>query len=195
MRSALLIAAALLMTGCMGMTTRQPPLEVWPDMDRQPKYRAQKESEFFGDKRTSRMPVPGTVARGHLNEDEAFYYGIVNNQYLGRNPVPITADLLKLGQMRFNTYCAPCHDRTGSGRGLVPRKATWLPTSFHEDRVKQMNDGEIFNIISYGRRSMPPYRFQIVEHDRWAIIAYVRALQRTYGTLEDVSEDVRGGLK
>jgi mono/diheme cytochrome c family protein len=141
------------------------------------------------------MPVPGTVARGHLNEDEAFSYGIVNNQYVGRNPLPITMDLVKLGQVRFNTYCSPCHDRAGTGRGSVPSKALWLPTSLHEDRVRQMNDGEIFNIISYGRRSMPPYRFQVVERDRWAIVAYVRALQRTTGTVDDVPENVRGGLK
>jgi hypothetical protein len=193
-KPALIIAASLLLTGCMGMTSRQPPLEVWPDMDRQPKYRAQQESRFFGDKRASRMPVPGTVARGFLHEDEAFHTGVVNNQYIGRNPVPIDAELLRLGQMRFNTYCSPCHDRTGSGRGLVPQRATWIPTSLLEERVLKMNDGEIFNVVSYGRRTMPPYRFQIVDRDRWAIVAYVRALQRTVGRFEDVPEHVRPQL-
>jgi mono/diheme cytochrome c family protein len=127
-----------------------------------------------------------------LHEDEALHTGVVNNQYIGRNPVPITADLLRVGQRRFNTYCSPCHDRTGTGRGLVPQRATWLPTSLHEDRVMKMNDGEIFNIISYGRRTMPPYRFQVVTQDRWAIVAYVRALQRTTGSTEDVPENLRG---
>lgn len=194
MRATFLIAASLLLTGCMGMTSRQPPIEVWPDMDRQPKYRAQQESRFFGDKRSSRMPVPGTVARGMLYEDEAFHTGVVNNQYVGRNPLPIDAELLKLGQARFNTYCSPCHDRTGSGRGLVPQRATWIPTSLLEDRVLKMNDGEIFNVLSYGRRTMPPYRFQIIDRDRWAIVAYVRALQRTIGSLADVPENVRGQI-
>ena len=178
----------------MGMTSRQPPLEVWPDMDRQPKYRAQQESRYFGDRRSSRMPVPGTVARGFLHEDEAFHTGVVNNQYIGRNPLPIDAELLKLGQTRFNTYCSPCHDRTGSGRGLVPQRAMWIPTSLLDERVQKMNDGEIFNVLSYGRRTMPPYRFQIVDRDRWAIVAYVRALQRTLGTLDDVPDNVRPQL-
>jgi mono/diheme cytochrome c family protein len=190
-RATLLIAASVVLTGCMGMTSRQPPIEVWPDMDRQPKYRAQQESRFFSDKRSSRIPVPGTVARGMLYEDEALHTGVVNNQYVGKNPLPITADLLRVGQMRFNTYCSPCHDRTGSGRGLVPQRATWIPTSLHEDRVLKFNDGEIFNVISYGRRTMPPYRFQIIERERWAIVAYVRALQRTAGAPEDVPENVR----
>ena len=164
-------------------------------MDRQEKYKPQHESEFFADKRTSRMPVYGTVARGHLNEDEALYTGVVNNEFIGRNPVPVNEQLLKTGQMRFNTYCAPCHDRTGSGQGPVPKKALWIPTNLHEPRVLNMNDGEVFSIISHGRRSMPAYRDQIWPEDRWAIVAYVRALQRTITTAEDAPENLRAQLK
>ena len=193
--TAILLAAAALLAGCMGMTTRSTPLEVWPDMDRQPKIEPQQEYVFFSDKRGSRMPPPGTVARGHLNDNEVFYTGVVNNQYVGRNPLEITPELMALGQTRFNTYCSPCHDRTGSGQGLVPKKSLWLPTNLHEDRVLKMNDGEIFNVISHGRRSMPPYRFQVAEHDRWAIVAYVRALQRAgLGTIEEAPENLRGQL-
>jgi len=185
---------ALLLTGCMGQTSREPPIQVWPDMKIQPKYKSQQVSEFYSDGRADRPPVPGTVARGHLNDDDALHTGIIDNNYVGRNPMPITADLLKTGQMRFNTYCSPCHDRTGSGKGLVPQKAMWLPTNLHEDRVLKMNDGEIFNIISHGRRSMPPYRNQIAVEDRWAIVSYVRALQRTITTTADVPEDQRAQL-
>jgi mono/diheme cytochrome c family protein len=179
----------------MGMTTRYAPVEVWPDMDRQPKVKPQDESAFFGDKRGNRMPVPGTVARGQYYEDEILHTGIQGDSYVGRNPLPVTAELLRTGQMRYNTYCSPCHDRTGQGKGLVPKKATWIPTNLHEDRVLQMNDGEIFNVISHGRRSMPPYKAQVVPQDRWAIVAYVRALQRTAGTADDVPPQVQAQVR
>jgi mono/diheme cytochrome c family protein len=93
--------------------------------------------------------------------------------------------------MKFNTYCQPCHDKTGSGQGIVPtRVATWQPSNLTEDRVVQFADGDIFNVITNGRRSMPPYRFQIAVEDRWAIIAYVRALQRAaHGTKAEVPAD------
>ena len=189
-------ALAVVLTGCMGQTTRNAPIEVWPDMDRQPKYGPQQESPIFADRSASRRPVAGTVARGFLQEDDAFHTGVVNGQYIGRNPRPITSDLLKTGQARFNVYCSPCHDRTGSGQGMVPAHSqAWLPTNLNDDRVRQMNDGEIFNVMSYGRRSMPPYRFQVSEADRWAVVAYVRALQRTRGAMEDVPQEKRAELK
>ena len=193
----LLALAAAALSGCAQQTTRNTPLEVWPDMDRQDKSKPQTESQFFGDHRASRMPVPGTVARGFLKEDEGYYTGIVNKQYIGRNPETINAELLKLGQMKFNTYCSPCHDRTAHGQGIVAQKAvTWQPTNLHEDRVKGMVDGEIFSVITQGRRSMPSYRFQITEKDRWAIISYLRALQRTTsGTVADVPQELQADLR
>lgn len=195
-RFALTGLTALLLTGCAGNATRNTPLQIFPDMDKQGKQRPQSRNNIFADGRASRLPVAGTVARGNLKEDEAFYTGVVNNQYIGKNPLPVTAELLKRGQARFNIYCSPCHDRTASGRGLVGQSSLWLATNLHEDRVRQMNDGEIFTIVSQGRRSMPAYRFQIGERDRWAIIAYVRALQRAnLGTVEDVPENLRSELR
>ena len=195
--SFLLSLAAIGLTACAGQTTRSTSIEVWPDMKRQYKSKPQTESHFFGDHRASRMPVPGTVARGFLKEDAAYFTGAVAGQYVGRNPETINADLLKLGQMKFNTYCSPCHSRIANGKGIVPLKEpTWQPTNLHEDRVKAMVDGEIFSIITQGRRSMPSYRFQIVEKDRWAIISYLRALQRTTsGTLADVPQELRADLR
>lgn len=191
----LLIAGAILMAGCAG-TSRQPPIYVFPDMRFQGRYDPQTNRPFFSDHRADRQPVAGTVARGLLKEDDVFFTGVVNNQYIGKNPLTIDAELMETGQRRFNTYCSPCHDRTGQGRGIVGQRAIWIPTNLTEDRVKQFNDGEIFNVITQGRRSMPPYRFQVTEHDRWAVVAYVRALQRaTSSTPEDVPADLRTSLK
>ena len=193
--TAVLLAAAAGLVGCAGQTSRTPPIQVWPDMKRQPKFKPQEENDFFSDQRATRMPVPGTVARGHLYDNDSLYTGVSGDQFIGRNPLPVDMKLLKTGQMRFNTYCSPCHDRTGSGQGTVPKRAIWLPTNLHEARVVNMNDGEIFNIISHGRRSMPPYHNQISAEDRWAVVAYVRALQRTITTAEDAPEDVRAQLR
>ena len=117
--------------------------------------------------------------------------------YVGKSPVPLTPELLHEGQTKFNTYCTPCHDRTGSGQGIVPtRVPTWQPSNLTEDRVVQFADGDIFNVITNGRRTMPAYRFQITVEDRWAIIAYVRALQRAAHAHRqaDVPADQRGGV-
>ena len=184
--------ALLVLVGCAGSTSRKPPLEVFSDMDRQQKYKPQAANAFFADGRASRRPVPGTVAIGHLKEDDAFSTGVKDGMYVGRNPLPIDKATLARGQQRFNIYCSPCHDRTGSGHGIVAQKSSWLPANLNDDRVRQMNDGEIFNVASYGRRSMPAHRFQVDDKDRWAIVAYVRALQRaSAGTLADVPPELR----
>jgi len=193
----ILAASALAMVGCGGDISRQPPIFVFPDMRFQGKYKPQHDRPFFSDHRVDQRPVAGTVAVGYLKEDEAYNTGVTaENQYVGKNPEKIDEELMALGQTRFNTYCSPCHDRTGQGRGIVGQRAIWIPSNLIEDRIKAFNDGEIFNIITNGRRSMPSYRFQVPEHDRWAIVAYVRALQRsTMATPEEVPADVRSSLK
>ncbi|MBM3726885.1 MAG: cytochrome c [Acidobacteria bacterium] len=194
----LLAAGILALAGCAGQTSRSPQLEIFPDMDRQGKYKAQSASSLFSDGRAMRPPVEGTVAVGLLKEDEAFHTGKTGSMYVGRNPREVTRELLNRGQERFNIYCAPCHDRVGTGQGLVPQRTNgaWQPTNLHEDRVLQMPDGEIFDIVTNGRRTMKPYRFQVNENDRWAIIAYVRALQRAdLGKLEDVPAELQKDLK
>lgn len=179
-----LLVAAL--AGCAG-PSRRPPIEVFPDMDRQPKYKPQTEN---------RRPVPGTVAVGYLKEDEPFHTGISGGMYIGRNPLPMGKQTLLRGQERFNIYCAPCHDRTGTGHGIVSQRTSWLPSNLHDPRQKNMTDGELFAVISGGRRSMPGYKYQVPAGDRWAIVAYVRALQRaTSGTLADVPEELKEELR
>ncbi len=191
-----LLVGVLLGAGCARMTTRNAPVEVFADMDRQPRYDAQAESVFFADSRAARQPVPGTVARGQLDEGEGFHTGAVNGLYVGRNPLEINRELLVRGQERFNIYCAPCHDRVGTGRGIVGERSLWLANNLHDERIKQMVDGEIFQVISYGRRSMSGYRFPVPARDRWAIVAYVRALQgATSATLEEVPVALRRELR
>jgi len=190
------VAAALLLNGCANVQ-RTPPLEVWDDMKRQEKFLPQSETELFADDRSNRRPPEGTIARGHLTEDTPYYTGMENGMYLGKNPVPITMELIEQGQKKFNVYCTPCHDREGMGLGIVPQHVpTWQPSNLMDPRVVEFADGDIFNAITNGRRTMPSYRFQIEPADRWAIIAYVRALQRAHhSNIDEVPEEMRAELK
>lgn len=185
--------SAFVMTGCTGVQ-RDPPIQVWDDMKHQPKFHPQGENDvnaLEGDHRDARRPPEGTVARGHMAEQTAFYTGMEGDLYVGKSPVALTPEVLHQGQMRFNTYCQPCHDKTGSGQGIVPTRAPqWQPSNLNEQRLVDTADGDIFNVITNGRRNMPAYRFQITVEDRWAIIAYVRVLQRAaHGTKADVPAD------
>jgi mono/diheme cytochrome c family protein len=195
-----LSAAAVLLASCSGMPSRKPAIEIFNDMRQQPRYYPQGVSHFsgFDDGRAERRPIPGTIAQNGdvKTENEAFYTGQVNGMYVAKNPLPITPDLLQLGQARFNTYCQPCHGRAGNGKGIVGARSNWIASSLVDDRVKGFPDGDFFDVITHGRRTMPAYRYQITEHDRWAVISYVRALQRTTsGTINDVPADMRAELR
>jgi mono/diheme cytochrome c family protein len=204
---AIAIVSAALLSSCAGTLSRKPVIEIFNDMREQPKYYPQGESAFsgFSDGRAERRPVPGTIRRpshelwtpGALKpSDDPFNTGQVNGMYVAENQLPITPELLALGQMRFDTYCSPCHGRAGNGKGIVAARTTWIPSSLVDDRVKGFSDGDFFDVISHGRRTMPAYRYQITEHDRWAIIAYLRALQRTTSAaIADVPADMRGELR
>lgn len=193
----LVVAASSLLGACSNFTSRQPPIWVWDDMKKQDKYKAQMSSQFFSDGRASRRPVEGSMAQEMYRADEPYATGVAaDNTYVAKNPEPLTKATLLEGQTKFNIYCAPCHDRTGSGRGVVPLKATWVPGNLHDDRIVNYVDGEIFHVITMGRRSMPGYRFQVSEKDRWAIVAYVRALQRSWrGTMNDVPADLQAKVR
>jgi mono/diheme cytochrome c family protein len=196
---AAVVAGALLLSGCRMGPQRGPSLRVFTDMEHQEKYKPQSESPLFADHRSNRRPPLGVVARGHLKDNDILNTGFTPaGLYTGKNPLPINAGLLKTGQARFTTYCTPCHDRQGTGKGIVAlRTPAWQPSNLTEDRVKNLADGDIFDTITNGRRSMPAYRFQIQSvEDRWAIVAYVRALQRaTSGTVDEVPQDLRAELK
>lgn len=197
-----IVFALMFLSGCSSIQ-RNPPIEVWDDMKRQGKFKPQMENAaVYPDHRDSRVPPDGTVARGHLNEDAVYYTGMIGELYAGKNPVLDQKDvdlnaLLDKGHMRFNTYCSPCHDKQGSGTGIVSiHVPTWQPANLMEDRIVQYADGEIFNVVSNGRRSMPAYKYQISVEDRWAIIAYLRVLQRAWhASPADVPADRKGDLQ
>jgi mono/diheme cytochrome c family protein len=146
-------------------------------MHNQPKYRPLRAAAFFADGSSARPLVEGTVARGTLQEDEAFFTGKVNNTLVSELPFPATQQVLDRGQERFDIFCAPCHDASGSGRGMVVQRGYRQPVSFHADRVRQAPIGHYFDVMTNGLGAMPDYRAQIPPRDRWAIAAYIRALQ------------------
>lgn len=188
----------LFFNGCFrGRPSEKPPIHINPNMDDQPKYKAQAESKYFKNGSAMRMPVPGTVARGELFEDTKYYYGKdADGNPVKENPVPVTMQLLKRGQNRFNIYCSPCHGLAGDGQGIVVKRGFLPPPNFHQDLVRNYPDGHIFDVISNGIRNMPSYKHMISVEDRWAIVSYVRALQRSQdATLGDVPEDIRKEIK
>lgn len=192
---AILLAAAL---GCTrGRPTENTPIHLNPNMDRQQKYLPQSESKFFVDGMTMRKPVAGTVARGELHEDNAYWRGRDDiDSVIAKIPIPVTMQLIERGQQRFNIYCSPCHGRTGDGRGIVVQRGLLPPPSFHDERLRKVGDGHIFDVISNGIRNMPSYRAQIPVDDRWAIVSYFRALQRSQNaSINDVPAEMRGAIK
>lgn len=168
----------LVAAGGRGCASRRPPIHLNPNMDDQPKYRPQAESRFFESGSTSQVPVPGTIARGQLHEDPVLYTGKSLFGSFLSNPLPMDADLVARGQERFGIYCRPCHGELGDGRGALYRRSKLETRNLHEDRIKQMPDGGIFDVITNGRGLMQGYRHPISVRDRWAIVAYVRELQK-----------------
>lgn len=191
--------AVLLISGCyQGRPSKREPIHINPNMDSQPKYLPQEESKFFADGATMRPLVDGTVARGELREDSKYYTGKdEKGNYVKDFPEEVTFNmaLVERGQHRFNIYCSPCHSRVGNGRGIVVEKGLVPPPSFHTDSLRAFPVGRFFDVITNGIRNMPPYKYQIPVADRWAIISYVKALQRSHeGTIKDVPESLRGKL-
>lgn len=184
-------------------TSSQPRIHVIPDMDNQPKYKAQSRNPLFADRRAMRPPVDGTVARGDVVGEEELTTGKVDESWVVDIPVTVDENLLATGRQRYDIYCSPCHGLAGYGDGMVAQRAdalqegTWTPpTSFHTDLIRQREAGHIFNTISNGIRNMPAYSPQISVEDRWAVVAYVRALQLSQNaTTDDVPEDIRAQLR
>lgn len=172
-------AAALLLAGCRGSTSEDPPIHPNPNMDTQEKYTAQRTSTFFADGKAMRTPPAGTVARGHLHEDVGYFTGRnPDSSFVEALPFTVNATALKRGAERFIIFCSPCHGVTGDGKGnIMEYKYPIPPTSMYEQKVYDMADGNIYEVISNGIRNMPSYREQIPPDDRWRIVAHVRALQ------------------
>jgi mono/diheme cytochrome c family protein len=160
------------------------------DMHNQPKYRPLRAAEFFRDGSSARPPIEGTVARGTLQEDEAFFTGKVGSTAVTELPFAVDEQVLDRGEQRYNIYCAPCHDATGTGRGMVVQRGYRQPPSLHDERLRIAPPGHYFDVMTNGFGAMPDYRAQITPRDRWAIVAYIRALQLAHRASPS---DVPGG--
>jgi len=195
--------------GFRGSLSRKPPLYIFPDMERQPKLRPQTANAFFEDGMSSRLPVEGTVARSqpiqlgdklvYAWQDSPVTTGRVagTTNFVELNPLPVTAELMQRGQQVFDITCAACHSRLGDGNGTPKRiNAMAIVGNLHDKRIVELTDGELFNTVSYGKSQMKGYAGTMPIRDRWAAIAYLRALQLSrLGSLEDVPEAARGALK
>ena len=186
-------------------TNSKPRFHIVPDMDFQEKYKTQRKNAFFEDQRAMRLDVPGTVAVGELRDDDHFYRGKINGSFAKTFPpqIEISEQTMARGQERFGIYCSPCHGMDGSGQGMVHQRAkslmqgTWVPPAdLHQDVLRYKSVGELFDGISKGVRNMPGYARQVDPADRWAIVLYLRALQRAQGAhLDEVPEAERKGLE
>lgn len=185
------------------VTSETPRIRIFPDMVAQPKYQMQQASSLFADGRAMRPPAPGTIALGALEDNAPFYQGKANDQWVAEFPVPVTRQLMERGHERFGIYCATCHGLTGEGDGITSIRATtrgdpnWVPPlSLHVDSVRDQPVGQIYNTITNGVRKMPAYGSQIPPADRWAIVLYVRALQRSqHANLDDVPKEFRDQIR
>jgi mono/diheme cytochrome c family protein len=183
MNSRIALAAAALITASCRL-----------DMHDQPRYDPLQASTFFGDGRSAREIPEGTVAVGQLRSDRAFYTGKQGNQFVAM-PLKVDRPLLARGQQRFNIYCSPCHGRDGDGGGMIVQRGFRQPPTFHDDRMRELPDGHYYDVITNGFGAMPSYASRIPPRDRWAITAYVRALQLGQrATVEDIPPDQRGAI-
>jgi mono/diheme cytochrome c family protein len=147
------------------------------DMHVQPKVLPLTHSDFYSDGRGSRTPPPATIARGQLRDDTYLYSGMINGQPANLMPFPATREVLERGRERFDIYCSPCHSRAGDGNGMIVQRGFRRPPSFYDPRLRQAPLGHFYDVMSNGFGAMPDYAAQVNTRDRWAIAAYIRALQ------------------
>jgi len=204
----LCIAAVVGVLGFRGTHFRKPPLYIFPDMEFQYKLRPQKENGFFANGRSSQLPVPGTIPRGDPlqtvtgpvfpYEDAPVNTGRLagSTNFVENNPLPVTGALLARGQQRFTINCSPCHGQLADGNGITKKiGAMQVVANLHDKRIVEMTDGEIFYVITNGRNNMGAYGPNVTVSDRWAIVAYLRALQLArLGSLDDLPQDLRANL-
>jgi mono/diheme cytochrome c family protein len=202
------VAVGVGIAGRQGRLSRQPPIEVFPDMDRQLKLRPAQPNDFFPNGLSSQLPPTGTIAQGaplqtvsgavYPFEDAPVNTGRVTGttNFVGTNPLSVTGLLLRRGRERFNIYCTPCHGALGDGNGII-KKLGVMPTvaNLQDKRIVEMADGEIFNTITHGKSTMGAYGPILPVADRWAVIAYLRALQLSQlGSVDDLPPDQRKTL-
>ncbi|MEI6669071.1 MAG: cytochrome c [Acidobacteriota bacterium] len=188
MRTSTRLAIGVMAAGVFAAGCRQ-------DMHDQPKFKPYAKSDFYADQRSARPAIEGTIARGHLRDDDLLETGKVAGTLSDVFPFPVTATVLARGRDRYDIYCSPCHGRTGLGDGMIVRRGFRRPPSFHLDRLRQASPGYLFDVTTRGFGLMPDYATQVPPVDRWAIIAYLRVLQRSQrATLADVPAAARPQL-
>ena len=195
---AFIVVAVVSLAGFRGCTSTRNPIELFDDMVRQPKYKAQGRSAFFADGRTDR-PIPAnTIARGDLQADDHRYRGKnADGTFVRGFPasLPVSHELIARGQERYTIYCAPCHGAVGDGQGITKAYGMTATPTYHDDRLRQMAEGELFTTITNGKNTMMPYADKLPADDRWAVIAYLRAHQRAQnGRIDDVPAAARAQL-
>lgn len=203
------VVLVMLIAGKRGDLSRRSPIEIFPDMDRQLKLRPQTPNSFFPNGLSSQLPPPGTVAQTgpmlvggrklYPHQDDPVNTGRLpgTTNFVELNPLPVTAQLLARGRERFTIYCTPCHGATGEGNGITKKiGAMAVVASLHDKRIVELPDGDIFNTITHGKNLMGAYGPQIPVEDRWAIVAYVRALQLSrLGSVDDLPAELKAKLK
>jgi mono/diheme cytochrome c family protein len=202
-------AAVVGIAGFRGGLSRKPPIEIFPDMNRQLKLRPQQPNHFFPNGVSSQLPPPDTIARSepiqtiagpaYSFDNAPVNTGRINGttNFIEMNPLPVTGELLQRGRERFDIYCAPCHGRLGDGNGIT-KKLGVMPAvaNLHDQRIVVMTDGEIFNTITHGKSTMAAYGPLMPAQDRWAAIAYLRALQLSWlGSTNDLPASQQAALK
>ena len=197
--------------GFRGSKSTKPPLYIFPDMDYQQKYHPQGENDFFADRRDDRPVIAGTVVRGYGSEnkevfDNNYSYAPALNPeiYSGKDasgnfvvdfPLEVNHELMEEGRQKYQTFCIICHGASGDGNGITKQYGMVATASYHDDRLRDMPIGEIFDTITNGKKTMLSYADKLTAHKRWAVIAYVRALQRSqYAKVNDVPEEYKAKL-
>ncbi|MCS3673186.1 mono/diheme cytochrome c family protein [Salinibacter ruber] len=183
-----LMLVALLLAGCRGTQSDNPPFHMNLDMDFQPKFGPQEANPYFEDGAAMRAPVSGTVPRGELRDSSALYQGrTADGDYVDQIPIAVNREVLERGRERYEIQCSVCHGKTGDGNGVIMRgDYGYTPApSYHVGRLRESPDGYLYDVIANGVRSMPAYGKKVSVMDRWAIVAYIRALQRSQNATPD----------
>lgn len=194
--TAFLVVLIVSVLGFRGRISIKPPMDVFPEfafpsMKRQPKYEPQTSSNFFADGRVDRPIPPRTVSRDPFRANDELSGQSADGAWIRGFPasISVNAELMAHGQERYNIYCLPCHGALGDGNGITKQYGMGITPTYHDDRLRQMAEGEIYNTITHGKNTMLPYADKLLPEERWAVVLYVRALQRAqFGTAADVSE-------
>jgi mono/diheme cytochrome c family protein len=166
------------------------------DMHDAPRYKPLAESDIYADKRSARPIIEGTVARGFLKDDDVFYTGMQAGAPVEKIPMPLTEAVVARGRERFNIYCSPCHGVTGEGDGMIVKRGYKQPPSYHDPRLRNEKAGYFFDVMTRGFGQMPDYAAQVSPKDRWAIVAYIRALQLSqHATVGDLTSAEKNRLE